>query len=614
MMKKKYIIFGLMIVLIGLFVFDKIRPPHRENMREDQVVIVTGAQPEGIAAAVGAARSGAKVYLLDKEPVIGGLFTSGMMSALDINYKTRLPLFRLHDAYFEEFYQAAGNGYNFDVNKALDFFEKTIIEENITHIPNIQEWKPIMKGDAIVGIAYKAGGQLHTLKGDVVIDCSQDAEVARKTGIDYRKGREELGLKNSYAASTLVFSLKDVDWQGVKKYLKNDDNDETNAIGNAAWGYAEMFKYPSLHPDVQMRGLNLSKQDDGSVIVNALLIFNVDPLNKESIKAGKEAAITELPGIVSYMQEHLVGFENSKLDAYATELYIREGVRIVGEETLTGEDVFTHHNYWNKVAYGSYPMDLQASYRGGYGNNLSGRSVYSIPFGVMIPKGVHNLLVASRSSSFDILAHGSSRTVPVLMALGQAAGVSAQYAIEHELSFADINASKDHMRAIQNNLKKQKVDFKVYLPPNKDEKSWAYPYLVMLRKHGFVSGGNKTKFYLDKAATPHSLSVSVSLIKQHSKIDVPTITAKELPEEMTSKDYLNVVNKLLGEDFTTWQEVLKTGIIDNAVYEALVGTKTYTNGHSYALLAEITKELSKRQGIDLNKVFIYSDFQDVVLE
>lgn len=613
-MKKRYIVASLVIVIIGILTFNAIRPPYRASLNENQVVIVTGAEPEGIAAAVGASRAGAKVYLLNKDPILGGLFTSGMMSALDINYKTRLPLFRLHDAYFEEFYKAAGNGYNFDINKALDFFNQTIINENITHINNIQEWKPIMKDNSIVGISYMKDNQVEVLKGDAIIDCSQDAEIARKAGVPYRKGREELGLKDSYAASTLVFSLEGVEWETVKQYLKKDSNDETNAIGNAAWGYAEMFKYPAKHADVQMRGLNLSKQDDGSVIVNALLVFGVDPLKAASVENGKVAAADELPDIVQYMRENLEGFENVTLGKYATELYIREGVRIVGEETLTGEDVYTHHNYWNKVAYGSYPMDLQASYKGGYGNNLSGRSVYSIPFGVLIPKDINNLLVASRSSSFDILAHGSSRTVPVLMALGQAAGVSAQYSIANNVSFTEMNKSQSHMRTVQNNLKKQKADFNIYLPKNKEEKSWAYPYLVELRKNGFVSGGTKTKFYLEKPAKPQSLSVSVSLIKQHSNIDIPTITAKELPEKMTSMDYLKVTNKILGQEFTTWQEVYKAGIISSTVYEAMTETKEYTNGHSYALLAELTKAVAKRQEIDLNEDFIYRDLSDVVLE
>ena len=85
---------------------------------------------------------------------------------------------------------------------------------------------------------------------------------------------------------------------------------------------------------LRLRGLNLGKQDDGTVLVNALLIYGVDGLNRESIQKGMELAKSELPRIVEFFNKNIPGFENAELDGTASELYIRETRHIKGYYTL----------------------------------------------------------------------------------------------------------------------------------------------------------------------------------------------------------------------------------------------------------------------------------------
>ena len=87
-------------------------------------VIVVGSDPEGIAAAIGASRSGAKVLLLGKEDGPGGLLTYGMLNTLDMNRNSEGIL--LTRGIFSEFYSAIGNTESFDVEKAKEVFSELI--------------------------------------------------------------------------------------------------------------------------------------------------------------------------------------------------------------------------------------------------------------------------------------------------------------------------------------------------------------------------------------------------------------------------------------------------------------------------------------------------------
>ena len=91
-------------------------------------VIVVGSDPEGITAAISAARSGGRVMLLGKEDGPGGLLTYGMLNTLDMNRNSEGTL--LTRGIFSEFYTALGNTESFDVEKAKNVFSELISAEN----------------------------------------------------------------------------------------------------------------------------------------------------------------------------------------------------------------------------------------------------------------------------------------------------------------------------------------------------------------------------------------------------------------------------------------------------------------------------------------------------
>ena len=558
------------------------------NSNNGKSIVVLGSEPEAITGAVTARKLGYDVTLVTSSNVLGGLFVDGMLTAIDLNYDENNNI--LHHGFFQEFYQAAGNGMNIDLELTKAFFEDSINKYNINVIYNATNFTPIVDSTAkqkVTGVQYTKDGAVTTLDADFVLDGSSEASFTRKLGVPYRKGRSELAQEDIHAAATLVFSVKDVDWKKVSHYLQNDDNPNSGANGNAAWGYSSMYDYPPTNDGVQMRGLNLSRQNDGSVVLNALLVFDVDPISPESQAAAHALSEKELPHIVSYMNKTLVGFETAKLDKVAPSLYIREGVRMVGENTLTGVHVLNHASFHNTIAYGSYPIDLQSAYKGGYGNALTHTSLYSIPLGTMIPKGIENVLLLGRSASFDIVAHGSARTVPVLMSMAEGGVFAIDYSLRHNIPLMDVNNSYEHIGKIQSTMAK-KVGFKsLKMPTSALEGKWYAPYIDNLMNNAWFSTGYQGIDYDDAKNTRKAIQNTNSLYIQHSPNEVPLEARQQiaaLPEQVSTKDLLTVASLMLDKTYTTLEGLKTDGVIDALTYTKIKEASVLTKAHVYAFL------------------------------
>ena len=555
-------------------------------------VIVIGSEPEGISAAISSVRNHSKVLLIDTRSYVGGLYTSGMLSMLDMNYASSNSFEPVNQGFFKEFYDHVATVGNIDIETTKNYFSNLLRNQQVTTLLNVSDITPIKEGDHVIGLSYIKEGVPVTVHGKVFIDASTDAKFARSAGAPYKVGREELGMANEYAASTLVFSVKGVDWKKVTKHLSTDGSIYTGSNSKTAWGYPEMLNYTPTSDLFQLRKLNLSLQNDGSVVINAFQIFNTDSLDPQNIKEKYNLATQELPYIVKFLNTHAVGFEKATLHKCADELYIREGARIIGEYTLTGEDVFNNVDFKNKIAYGSYPMDLQATKKDQQGGTiLTSRNIYTLPITIMVPKLVENLLVVGRSASYDPLAHSSARTVPVGMALGQAAGVLASYSIDHCLSVREASLNDLDVEQIQANLAASGVILNTPLNNNHPEKwSYAYPYMISLRKKALLSMeyNLKNDYKCKEAANFETVSRILTLVHANSNIGLPTISAPSNSKtSLTSTQMVAIFNSLLGTEFQSVTDLYNAGVIDDTVFTYLKGKTKLLNEDVYAMMSSL---------------------------
>ncbi|MBO8167650.1 MAG: FAD-dependent oxidoreductase [Thermoanaerobacteraceae bacterium] len=557
-------------------------------------VVVVGSDPEGIAAAISAARNGMKTVLIDRRDRVGGLYTVGWLNTLDMNYKSRRTREVVNKGIFSEFYQRIGGDVAFDIPTAQKVFEDMLQEAGVQVVLEASDIKPILEENTIKGVSFRKEGVSYQILGQAVIDATQDADIAALSGVPYKFGREDLGFPGEIGATTLVFAVKNVNWPRVVAYLEGDNNPYTGATNKSAWGYEIMFQAPTCDPNIQMRGLNAGRQKDGTVVINALQIFHLNPLVEEEKQLAMERAKAELPGIIRFMRENAVGFENAELAGVAPELYVRESRHIQGEYTLTAEDIFENRNQEMAVAFGSYPIDIQAREKGQTGCALNGINPYGIPFGVMVPQKVDGLLVASRSASYDTVAHGSARTVPVGMALGQAAGVASKIAIEKQVTFREMAHNEEMIRQIRSLLIQQGVDLKPIKVDKPEMKSWAYPYIQRLRDKALLSKGYYNDYKLEEVATANSFRRMFILIDYNSplKIDMQVLGEFGYSQPLTKEDFLVIVSRILGKKYGDYQELLEEKIIDETTYRHVRDCRGYlTNAEAYALVDGLVQYL-----------------------
>ena len=461
-------------------------------------VIVAGGEPEGVAAALAAARNGMRTLLLEEGDALGGLMTLGMLNILDMNYSGRNLLTR---GIFEEFYRAVGDA--FDIQEAKDWFMQTCLNEpNLTVMLSTEIVGPVMDGNTITGLEIRPHDSESTeiIRSLAVIDATVDGDVAAAAGAPYTWGGEDYGAHWTKQGVTLVFEVSGVDWDAVVRYLRNDGNPNSGADEKRAWGYVdEALNYVSVDGNMRFRGPNIARQNNGNLLLNALIIFGVDALDPESLAEGIERGRAEIPHIIEFMRDNFTGFENAAYAGHAPRLYVRETRHFIGEYRLTITDVLENRDHWDRIGHGKYPVDIQPTGPENLGTVVGIPSIYSIPFRCLVPLEIDQLLIAGRSASFDSLPHGSARVMPIGMVAGEAAGTAVAYSVRNNVTFRQMTQNPRSIRWLQNQLRRQGAYLIEYTPPRMTVMNhWAYPGLVIVRELGLAAGGYTNDYRLDE--------------------------------------------------------------------------------------------------------------------
>lgn len=586
-------------------------------------VIVVGTDPEGVAAAVSAARNGLKTLLVDgrNRDVLGGLMTEGWLNSLDNNYDKDKTILGskpdvLNKGIFQEFYDKI-EGTSFDVTTAANvFYDLVKKEKNIDVLLKTKAIETILapgKEDAkrIDGLTVTMeNGTTKTIKAKAVIDATQDADIAAEAGVPFSLGREDLGDPDSKMAVTIVFRLKNADdafWQEVRKRLDNDGSDETGADEYSAYGYGEIAKYQPLNPKrVKMRGLNIGRQNDGTILINSLQLFGVDPVDPKSVKEAYALADQELPRVLELIKEKYPEFSKLELDGLAPELYVREDRHMYSLYRLTILDILESRDQWDRVAFGSYRVDLQRTSPQDNGAEILAPYKYAVPFRSLVPKNIENLLVVGRSAGYDSLPHGSARVIPTGMAEAQSAGAAAKIAADHGVTFLELAKSKDLIASMQQLVNSQGMDLKPYTPKKQPyEEHKAFPGLKAAVYLGIAVGGGNNDFKLDEPSNPQRMVNNLNTAKRKYKTQIkgdPTAALKPLldAKKDASKEPLTLAQaaytaaKAAGLNTTPEQaekDLTAKRLLKPETVQLIADKQKLTNGDAWLILKDLLEGL-----------------------
>ena len=391
---------------------------------ETSDIIVVGGGPSGTAAAISAARLGKKVILLEQSGVLGGMSTLA-------NVATFMPVGNITGIFKEICSQIVPETLvNPNVGNYAPQFNPLLmrytllnmaLSEGVCVYLHTRYVSPLLENNRLTGVSAVTRDGIKAFTARVVIDCTGDGRVAIDSGAKYTVGREEDCLTQPV---TLMFQMQDT---GKKARCVLPD------------GCCEYYNVNELP---QGRILHWEQNKDGTLLVNMTRVKG-NGTNPKDINRFEYESLKQVFSVADYLQKN--GYENYVLSSVAPQTGVRETNQILGEYTLSSEDVQNGAKFYDVVAQTNYEIDIHSPVGEKHTEEIKIDS-YDIPYRTMIPKELKGLLVSGRAISATHIAMSSLRVMPTCFALGQAAGIAASLACENDVELNEININELHKK------------------------------------------------------------------------------------------------------------------------------------------------------------------------
>jgi hypothetical protein len=436
------------------------KPPEIPMEKADIVLI--GTELEGMYLARAAADEGLKVKIIDPREAVGGQLLQGEMLFLD---EPRDDQGRsLVQGRVKELFDGYKSGKLRKQSEfAAYFHDKLLMDlplESGIRIENI-ETKPGRNGEkAIAALVYRTrDGQTKKIEADYYVDNTDFAALVSKLDATRLPGLETVyGLNHiEFMASGMMMKFKNVDWRKFNNSFNSLTREQINKQFGGGYvndSYAIGLtgitnKYQPTTDKVHLRGLNALNQRDGEVIINAFLIFDVDPSSEAAIHEAMEIGKNEIPRILEHFRKSLPGWENAELNGFPNYLYIREFNHYETDYVLQVSDVLSGRMFWNNVSIAGYPLDLQGVREVKWGIEMGRPDKYGMPLSSFLLKNYENVIVAGKLVGASAVAYGSARIQPNTSLAAESIGVILGQ-IHGKKKLKELN--EDDMRALHQYL------------------------------------------------------------------------------------------------------------------------------------------------------------------
>ena len=413
-----------------------ITEPERQIPVETETdVLVAGAGPAGTAAAISAARQGAKTVLIEQSGDVGGQATAGLMSDWS--------------------YGSSGGIYEEILNRSSDSAEparrRTINPEKLKTALSDMLYEAgvilklytfasgvIMDGNTVKGVITESKAGRKAILAKTVIDATGDGDIAAKAGAEFVKGRQGDGKMQPMS---LIFKVAGVDTQRAVFPRGFESNIEIPGGGiqdlgrkHLAFPLGHVLLYPTTLP--------------GVVTCNMTNAVGMDGTNPDDLTASSRLCRKQTDEIVSFLRKVVPGFESCYVISSASQLGVRETRHFAGEYTLTEEDIAAARVFDDWVVTRAYfnfdihNVDGPGLDKHGEQKHFKQRNGYTIPYRCLLPVKIDNLLLSGRNISGTHKAHSNFRVMPICAKVGQAAGIAAALAARKNIRPRDVLAAE----------------------------------------------------------------------------------------------------------------------------------------------------------------------------
>lgn len=425
-----------------------IREPARDTtVFTETDVVVVGGGPGGHTAAIAAARGGAKVVLLERYGHLGGMVTGGLVTLIphmsdgtseqQIGGICQEWLDRL-DAkggaihprkeelgsadpaivqYWKNFHVMCVREGRVRLSAETDpeilkcVLNDMVEEAGVKLLLHAWGTQAIVEKEQVQGVIFESKSGRQAVLAKIVIDGTGDGDLLPSAGADFET---RINPKLRIAKAALVFRFGNVDLRKVDEFRASQPQK-----------YHEM-----MQELVRLNGFHFFQKTapEGVVWFNMWLpdldILNIEDLTSVEISVRKRMMIT-----YDFFKKFVPGFENCTIVATAPQVGTRGSRRLVGEYTITEEDMKTGRVFEDTIAM---CPDLNF-------NHSPEHPHVHIPYRAMVPRKVEGLLVSGRIYSAEDIVQEDFNLIPHCIAIGQAVGTAAAMAVRQGISPRKVN-------------------------------------------------------------------------------------------------------------------------------------------------------------------------------
>lgn len=423
-------------------------------------VIVAGGGMTGVAAAVAAARLGAKTLLIEQSAILGGIGTAGGLTSLI----ARTPWFggiglelvrRLEKSGGAEPYTTK-HDMPYDLEHMKLALDELVCESGAELLLYSKITDISLSENKIAALELCGQNGKFTVRGRYFIDCTGDAMLAYMSGEPYETGDET----GNTQAPTLASQFIGVDWNAYRKFLKPYGGDNVPMI-------REILPKAVEAGDIRVADFHhpgAFRINDRITLVNAGHVYGADCLSSAGLTEATLEGRRLAHEYLKFYKKYIPGFENAYMTFTAATLGIRETRRLTGQYTVTFEDKSFYRKFDDVILRyeGGGESDLHASspskeaYMNYYKLFTQVKPLNDdwadLPYRCILPQKTKNLLVAGRCLSADRKVQGRLRVMGYCLLMGQAAGNAAAICAE-----SGIDCDKINIKSLQNALTEQGV-------------------------------------------------------------------------------------------------------------------------------------------------------------
>jgi len=403
-------------------------------------VLVVGGGPAGIGAALGATRAGAKVLLIENQSFFGGV--GAWCVGMPINQVRPMskPRSKVHELVITKLLALGEQACRINQHQLLcnvDYLKVAVAdaldETSCRYLVATRAVDAIVEGNRVAGVVIATKNGLMTIKANVVIDCTGDADVA------YFAGAETMKETGNLSPMTLCLSVTNVD----KEKLNQVDIKELVRKAKE--------KYPLIPPEWGLVQIDHSHSyvinHAGTRAFAGLTLDATDPAMRTRAECMSRRQVLQM---IDAMREFGgEALKDIELTGTGTQVGVRETRRVKGLYVLTEADAKNGARFDDTIAWRSGYLDIGFV-------RFEQMKIHDVPYRTIVPEKLDGLLTAGRCISATHEAASAGKSMGNCIAVGHAAGIAAAMASKNHCQPRDVDVAK-----LQDALRAEGVDLEI---------------------------------------------------------------------------------------------------------------------------------------------------------